>query len=277
MVSVEDEALDGGGFSFRDKIWDMANDIIQEWTGQVSYPTAVYGIRIYKEGSILTTHVDGLPRVSSMIINVDQDVDEDWPLEVIGHDGKAHNITMQPGEIVLYESHSILHGRPFPLKGRFFANIFVHFAPLETFEAGVASPEDDLSGLLLSSDNAGDAASFGNLPLLKHIAQKKRSLLFKADNNGWLPIHEAARGGFFEVIQYLVELGADINAITGENHTVLDVAIEFNGKLLPIVQKLRDLGAVARAHDDHEEDSSNIKEAFDNGSNGEVSSEQDEL
>jgi hypothetical protein len=29
---------------------------------------------------------------------------------VIGHDGKATNITMLPGDLVLYESHSVLHG-----------------------------------------------------------------------------------------------------------------------------------------------------------------------
>ena len=39
-----------------------------------------------------------------------QDVDEPWPLEVIGHDGKAYNVTMEPGDLVLYESHSIIHG-----------------------------------------------------------------------------------------------------------------------------------------------------------------------
>jgi hypothetical protein len=32
------------------------------------------------------------------------------PLEVIGHDGMAVNITMEPGDLVLYESHSIIHG-----------------------------------------------------------------------------------------------------------------------------------------------------------------------
>jgi prolyl 4-hydroxylase len=32
--------------------------------------------------------------------------------------------------MVLYESHSVIHGRPFPLKGRFFANLFVHFEPI---------------------------------------------------------------------------------------------------------------------------------------------------
>lgn len=37
---------------------------------------------------------------------------------------------MEPGDMVLYESHSVLHGRPFPLKGRFMANLFVHFEPV---------------------------------------------------------------------------------------------------------------------------------------------------
>ena len=40
-------------------------------------------------------------------------MDEPWPLEVIGHDGKAHNVTMEPGDLVLYESHSVLHGKSF--------------------------------------------------------------------------------------------------------------------------------------------------------------------
>ena len=49
--------------------------------------------------------------------------------EFIGHDGKAENVTMKPGDVILYESHSVLHGRPFPLKGKYFANIFAHFEP----------------------------------------------------------------------------------------------------------------------------------------------------
>uniref|UniRef100_A0A7S2UHM2 Uncharacterized protein n=1 Tax=Attheya septentrionalis TaxID=420275 RepID=A0A7S2UHM2_9STRA len=36
---------------------------------------------------------------------------------------------MKPGDMVLYESHSLIHGRPFPLKGKYFANIFIHFEP----------------------------------------------------------------------------------------------------------------------------------------------------
>ena len=67
-----------------------------------------------------STDVDRLPLVSSAIIQVAQNVDEPWPVEVIGHDGKAYNITMEPGHMVLYESHTILHGRPYPLSGQFY-------------------------------------------------------------------------------------------------------------------------------------------------------------
>jgi hypothetical protein len=62
--------------------------------------------------------VDRLPLVSSCIIQVAQDIDEPWPIEVYDHAGKAYNVTMQPGDMVLYESHTVLHGRPFPMKGR---------------------------------------------------------------------------------------------------------------------------------------------------------------
>lgn len=101
MVSVEDRTLKGGGFVLKQNIWNAARDTIQEWTGQQLAECSLYGIRIYPEGAVLATHVDRLPLVASAIINVDQDVDEPWPLEVIGHDGKAHNVTMVPGDLVL--------------------------------------------------------------------------------------------------------------------------------------------------------------------------------
>jgi prolyl 4-hydroxylase len=134
MVNVEDATLKHGGFVLRQHIWNAARDTLQEWTGQQLAECSLYGIRVYKEGAVLAPHVDRLPLVSSAIINVDQDVDEPWyvrvapithnshahpfsqvlvsrPLEVIGHDGKAHNVTMLPGDLVLYESHSIIHGK----------------------------------------------------------------------------------------------------------------------------------------------------------------------
>lgn len=43
---------------------------------------------------MLATHVDRLPLVSSAIVQVDQDIDEPWPIEVYGRDGKAYNVTV---------------------------------------------------------------------------------------------------------------------------------------------------------------------------------------
>jgi prolyl 4-hydroxylase len=130
MVSVEDQGLRGGGSRLKQKIWDAAKDTIESWTGQEVTQCSLYGIRVYFGGSVLAPHVDRLPLVSSAIINVAQDIDEPWPLEVINHDGKAENVTMEPGDMVLYESHSVIHGRPFPMKGKYFANLFVHFEPI---------------------------------------------------------------------------------------------------------------------------------------------------
>jgi hypothetical protein len=78
IVSVEDTSMVGGGYVLKQHIWNAARDTIQEWTGQQLAECSLYGIRVYKEGSILATHVDRLPLVSSAIINVDQDVDEPW-------------------------------------------------------------------------------------------------------------------------------------------------------------------------------------------------------
>jgi prolyl 4-hydroxylase len=129
MVSVENNQLRGGGKTLKERIWEAARPTLEAWTGMKLQPTSLYGIRVYTEGAILAPHVDRLPLVSSCIINVAQDVDEDWVLEVYDRHDRAVNVTMEPGDMVLYESGSLMHGRPFPMKGNFYANIFIHFEP----------------------------------------------------------------------------------------------------------------------------------------------------
>jgi prolyl 4-hydroxylase len=111
MVSVEDGKLRGAGALLKSKIWNGIKPIIEEWTGHSLQPTSLYGIREYGTGAILSTHVDRLPLVSSCIINVAQDLNEPWPLEVYDHAGRAHNVTMEPGDLVLYE---VIHLLLFP-------------------------------------------------------------------------------------------------------------------------------------------------------------------
>lgn len=106
---------------------------ISEWSGvndsELEF-TSLYGIRYYKRGAVLRMHQDRDDQlVLSMIVNVDQDVDEPWMLEIMDHQDKLHHVPMEPGEIVYYESIACVHGRPEPLKGKYYANFFAHFRP----------------------------------------------------------------------------------------------------------------------------------------------------
>ena len=59
----------------------------------------------------------------------------------------------------------------------------------------------------LGTLNVHIAAADGDLEGLKEVAKENRSLLFKADHNGWRPIHEAARSGQRKVLEYLITEG----------------------------------------------------------------------
>ena len=254
IVNIENTGLRGGGYGLKQQLWNAAQETIEEWTQQELNQCSLYGVRIYTEGSILSTHVDRLPLVSSAIINVDSDLDEPWPLEVIGHDGRAHNVTMEPGDMVLYESHSILHGRPFPLRGKFVANLFVHFEPMghtlrhtgqdqierdttrgraghEVNEGGLppyviaGSPEEanwrrshpTRAAVASATGSTTDAHLFaqnGELNNLTKAVEKKRELVHAKDENGWTPLHEGVRGGHVGVVKYLYEKGASVNIRT---------------------------------------------------------------
>jgi prolyl 4-hydroxylase len=256
-------------------ITEQVQQVLETWSGQPLIPTSVYGIRIYHNQSILAPHVDRLPLVLSAIINVDEACDEPWPLEVIGHDGVAVNLTMEPGDMVLYESHSVIHGRPYPLKGRFMANLFLHFEPF-SYTANLErkmqkqSPEpesakDLFERTLTAQDTVTNKESPGDLPHyiekgtqqamqwlqdyvfyrtapkkkrphkrtsgvkdahvlaasglleeLKAVAADDPGSLHAADSNGWKPLHEAARSGRTNIIEYLVEEGAEVNDRTNE-------------------------------------------------------------
>lgn len=103
MISTEDSNLRGAGNALKTQVWEGIRPVIEEWVGHKVKATSLYGIRVYTEGAILATHVDRLPLVSSCIINVDQQLNEPWPIEVYDHAGRAHNVTMLPGDMVLYE------------------------------------------------------------------------------------------------------------------------------------------------------------------------------
>jgi len=286
MVSVEDQNLRGtGGMRLKNQIWDAAKTTIEGWTGMELKPTSMYGVRIYTEGAVLNPHVDRLPLVSSCIINVAQDVDEPWPLEVYDRHDRAVNVTMEPGDMVLYESGSLMHGRPFPLKGRYFANIFIHFEPTgrplgRSIPEGGADQEDSFFPPYLLADSpelsnwannnpygwkkpSPSAAQVdiaeghffaqqGDIEGLRNLAKTNPKALHKKDRNGWMPIHEAIRAGSKDAVKLLVDNGSDFNARThhGQGSSPLALAIEVLSENHPVSKYLSSIGAANIAPDE---------------------------
>ena len=63
-------------------------------------------------------------------------------------------------------------------------------------------------------------------------------------------LHEGARGGHLEVVRYLVENGADVNATTGDNGgTALYYAKKRFDADHPVIAYLESLGAVESGPD----------------------------
>ena len=195
---------------------------------------------------------------------------------MVGHDGRVYNVTMEPGDMVLYESHTVLHGRPFEMRGRYYANVFVHFAPLDD---GMDEREPDVGGSFPNfvangsreaekywrdqlgygrrksaaaggrgrnesssgggGPSAGTAAALGRLEEIRRWGKTDPEELTAMDENGWQPIHEASRSGSLDVIQYLVFSGADPTATTYQGLTPLSLVLEYYGEDHPAVKFLR--------------------------------------
>ena len=52
FVDVGDATMRGGGNVLKKKIWHTVRDTLEEWTGQHLAECSLYGIRVYKEGTL---------------------------------------------------------------------------------------------------------------------------------------------------------------------------------------------------------------------------------
>lgn len=110
-----------GGDRIRSRIWDDVQPLLEEWAGVELTPSALYGLRVFRNGALIPPHVDDLPFVMSVVIHVADEVKEPWVMEMIGHDGRSYSVTMEAGDMLFYEGHSVIHGNPFPMKGMFYS------------------------------------------------------------------------------------------------------------------------------------------------------------
>ena len=87
-------------------------------------------MRVYRNGSNLVSHADrSETHVVSAILHVAHDLDEPWPLEIEDHDGRVHALSLEPGQLVYYESAKQYHSRLTPMRGRHYGSLFLHWYP----------------------------------------------------------------------------------------------------------------------------------------------------
>lgn len=119
---------------------DIVNDIkakIAKWANvreQDLDETSTYGFRIYQDGAVLKPHVD---RVESHVLSAVYclDIEDDlepWHLEAASDFTGVHaKVDLRPGQLFLYESAKLPHGRPGIFRGKRYVALFSHFKPRE--------------------------------------------------------------------------------------------------------------------------------------------------
>ena len=113
--------------------------ILESWCNCALHPTKGDGIvtriRMYPKGSRVRMHVDEVEsgHVLGAILQVAQDRtmsnSNTWPLEIIDFNGERQKIYMNPGDMVLFESSRLVHGRPTTLPGDYYVNSFFYYTP----------------------------------------------------------------------------------------------------------------------------------------------------
>ena len=114
---------------------------LQQTTG----PGIVTRLRRYPTGSRVRMHVDELEsgHVIGSILHITRDLggQGDWPLEVIDFGGKKQTIITTPGDMLIFESSRLPHGRPSVFQGKYFVNIFFYYNPKHDWRNGSFSNE----------------------------------------------------------------------------------------------------------------------------------------
>lgn len=117
---------------FNQRLMADLQQVHEKWCGRLIKKSACYGIRVYQPGSYLYNHIDhARTHVVSSTICVDHRLRSPWPLYVEDDAGRPHEVSIEPGEMVFLEGARLTHGRPYALDGEYYANIFVHYAPMD--------------------------------------------------------------------------------------------------------------------------------------------------
>lgn len=112
------------------KIHELLKPLHEEFCNSELIPTFIYGIRSYLSGASLAIHRDRIEthHISSILI-VDKNLNgtPDWPLTIYDHAQKPHKVYAEVGDLIVYESALLNHGRIERFEGKYFRNMFIHY------------------------------------------------------------------------------------------------------------------------------------------------------
>ncbi|UCE41429.1 MAG: ankyrin repeat domain-containing protein [Candidatus Aminicenantes bacterium] len=92
-----------------------------------------------------------------------------------------------------------------------------------------------------ASDDIMEAAEKGDMSKVQSILQQYPDLINAKNDEQETPLHMAAKGGYINIVEYLLSKGADVNARNNDNQTPL-LHAAYYGKA-PIVKLLLEKGA----------------------------------
>jgi len=110
--------------------------LLEEWSGIKLKLSSFYGLREYFPGSWLRNHIDRVDThvISATLSLLKPNSTKPWPIETVDWNGKRHRYEHKAGEMLMYESATRPHGRPYLLPDGMHVGCFVHFAPVENTE-----------------------------------------------------------------------------------------------------------------------------------------------
>jgi prolyl 4-hydroxylase len=112
------------------KIHHLLKPLHEEFCGRELIPTYIYGIRSYLNGSSLGVHTDRIEThhiASTLVIDKSLNGTQDWPLTIFDHKNIPQKVYAEVGDLIIYESALLNHGRTEQFEGEYFRNMFIHY------------------------------------------------------------------------------------------------------------------------------------------------------
>lgn len=95
--------------------------------------------------------------------------------------------------------------------------------------------------------SAHEAAAIGELETLQFLLNEKPSLISECSYDGWTPLHLSAFFGSYETAEFLIQQGANVNAISTNNNQNYPLHAAAAGRKYPLVKLLLEHGANVNA------------------------------